>query len=124
MIATLDFTFHHPQMKQHVQLITFGQPRTVQSDFLNTFNNYIKYYSRYVIRASESIKDWTGKVIISAAQDDIVTTVPPKIFGFQHAGHRIDLNCPARGIVKCHDMTLYLDALKTIMSNSLQWLPQ
>ncbi|KAG2393441.1 hypothetical protein C9374_006972 [Naegleria lovaniensis] len=114
MIAALDFAFHHPSMNQNVKLITFGQPRTVKSDFLKTFNNYIKHYTRFVILASESIKDWiTGRVVITPAQDDIVTTVPPKIFGFQHAGHRIDLTCPVRGLVKCHDMTFYLSAFKT-----------
>ncbi|KAL9641522.1 hypothetical protein ABK040_013443 [Willaertia magna] len=97
-LAALDYSLSNKDAKSKVQLISFGQPRVGDKTHAELVDKEINDYARVV-------SSYKGG-------QDIVTTVPPTLFGFKQAGVEIDVSCSAKGSIKCHDMGGYLEDMK------------
>ena len=94
-LAALDFATSAIK-KDGIQskLITFGQPRTGNSDFAKKVDNFVPEYAR--------VLSFFGN-----KKFDAVPIVPPKQLGYRHAGIDIQVKCGNKDRIKCHEITSY-----------------
>ena len=102
VLAALEFSMKHPSWRHKIGLITFGQPRVGNSVFTASLNAYVVDFVRFVNVFQPKL---LGLPI--SQKEDLVCTVPPKTFGYVHAGTKIDLDCTASTRIACHDMGEY-----------------
>ena len=110
MLSIYDFLLHYPKYSSKIELITFGQPRVGQSNFIEKFKQILSppKYTRLVTIFLNKDAKGNGKSV----GEDLVSQVPPPFLGFKHAGSKVNVVCTALSITKCHDMNTYLDGVK------------
>lgn len=89
--AALDLQYNYPDMK--IKLITTGAPRVGNNEFKKSFNKRFKDYKRY------------------SNGNDMITVLPPKIFGFVHVCDEFALSKPRkiRLSIRNHLVPQYLE---------------
>jgi len=91
--VALDLKYNYPKLNV-TKFATTGSPRVGNQAFVDSFNKYVPNCERYVCRK------------------DLVTLVPPKLFGFAHVVEAIQLG--KRGLfpsIKDHMIKSYLEEL-------------
>lgn len=89
--------FHRPEIKNNIRGYGFGCPRVVFGILGEAVRGRFKQF--YVIRNCR----------------DIVTHIPPKIFGFRHVGNMIHIGKDAKyGLIDSHRPENYLEQLEKL----------
>eukprot|EP00026_Physarum_polycephalum_P005708 Phypoly_transcript_05743.p1 GENE.Phypoly_transcript_05743~~Phypoly_transcript_05743.p1 ORF type:complete len:631 (+),score=79.08 Phypoly_transcript_05743:2-1894(+) len=105
MLAAFDISvnFNNTRM-QSITLVTFGQPKVGNSDFVNIFNSRNINYTRYVDLSA------------SGNYQDIITQSPPTLLGYQHAINATYVYClSCSGIeitLQLHSINLYISEMQ------------
>lgn len=103
MLAAIDIAMsYRSERMESISLVTFGQPRVGDDDFVSVFDSQNISYTRYVQMAGED--------------SDLVTLLPPSSIGYSHAGKATVLECPVCGGVgvglQLHSINVYITEMQ------------
>jgi hypothetical protein len=98
-----------------IKLVTVGSPRVGSSEFCNKVNSSgLTAIRRYVTQYKKKLFGY-GK--------DIVTVIPPDLFGFAHTKGEVSIDCPKKSEVDCHFLEVsYMPYFDPFISATLQAL--
>lgn len=92
-LAAIDIQYNFPE--KNVSCMTTGSPRVGNQEFVNSYNRRVPQTTRFVYG------------------NDIVTSVPPKLFGYEHVSEEYHLGPKKRLMLSIpdHMMSRYIPAI-------------